>query len=96
MADEGNDDDLATMAALKSLNLSIHNSLGGQQLANSFILQVLVNVLERKLGPEFRSTFSQGLKETWETSFRVVGDQHPIVAHAQETLQQFINSLEGK
>lgn len=41
MADEGYDDDLATMAALKSLNLSIHNSLGGQQLANSFILQVL-------------------------------------------------------
>ncbi len=89
------DAELVRMAALKSLNESVHNTLGGMQLANSIILQVMVAAIERQVGPEFRPTLIQGLKDTWETSYRAIGDDHPMIAHAQETIQEFVNSLEG-
>ena len=90
------DDEVARMAALKSLNQSIHNSLAEMQFANSIILQTLVAVMERQVGPEVRPAVISGLKETWEASHRALGDDHPIASGTREILQMFINSLEGK
>lgn len=89
------DAEIVRMAALKSLNESVHNTFGGMQLANSIILQMMVSAIERQVGPEFRATLIQGLKDTWETSYRATGDDHPMVAQTQEIIQEFINSLEG-
>lgn len=89
------DDDVATEAGLKALNLSLQSEIAALQFAQNLILQAMVDTIERQVGPEFRATLARNLKSSWEISHRAVGDDHPIVSSTQEIIQEFINSLEG-
>lgn len=88
------DDEVVRMAALKSLNTSVNSALAAHQLANSLIIQVLMNALEARLGPEFRPLVIRGLKETWEVTAKVAGHDNPIVSDAQDIIQELVNSFE--
>lgn len=89
------DDEFIRMAALKAFNHSIHMEMAASTLANSIMLQALMNVLERRFGPEIRSEYAAELKSGWEVMARAMGDDHPIANSASEQVQNFINSLEG-
>lgn len=73
-----NDDELATIASLKSLNGSLHESMAAMQLSNNIVMQVLIAVLDRRVGPEVCVDLAKGLRDTWDASYRALGYDHPI------------------